>query len=357
MYPASTTKIMTAILAIENCKLTEKATVSQNAVDLVPSGYTNAKLVPGEKLTIKDLLYALMLNSANEAANVLAEHVSGSIEDFAVLMNKKAKELGCKNTNFLNANGMHNENHYTTAEDLAIIANYCMENDTFKEIVSTLEYELPTTELYTNNDRIMTNTNALINPNSQYYYEYAIGIKTGFTTQAGNCLVSCAEKDGTQLICVTLKAGSTTNNSSYRFADSKTLLEYGFENFSLQTLIKKDTIVDNIEVLNATKDTQNINVITKESISDFVSNDIDISNADIKINLNENISAPVYAGDTIGTVTYTINNKNYTTDLVSETSAYTSTNYTSYFLIIGLILLVVSIILIPKKKKSRHSLD
>lgn len=354
MYPASTTKIMTAILAIENCDLTEKATVSQNAVSLVPSGYTNAKLVPGEKLSVEDLLYALMLNSANEAANVLAEHVSGSIDKFVVLMNEKAKELGCKSTNFLNANGMHNENHYTTAEDLAIIANYCMENETFKKIVSTYTYELPTTELYTNNDRIMTNTNALINPKSQYYYEYAIGVKTGFTTQAGNCLVSCAEKDGIQLICVTLKAGSTTNNSSYRFADSKTLLEYGFENFSLQTLIEKDTIIDNIEVLNATKGSKNINIVTKESISDFVANDIDVSNADINIQLKENLSAPIYAGDVVGTVTYTINDKNYTTDLVSETSAYTATNYTSYFLIIGLILLIVSIILIPKKKNGNH---
>ena len=128
MYPASTTKIMTAILALENCNLNEIATVSKNAINLVPSGYTTAQLVAGEKMSIQDLLYGLMLNSANEAANVIAEHVSGSVEEFSKLMNSKAEELGCTNTHFVNANGMHNENHYTTAEDLAKITAYCMKN-------------------------------------------------------------------------------------------------------------------------------------------------------------------------------------------------------------------------------------
>jgi len=348
MYPASTTKIMTAILAIENCNLDDKAIVSENAVALVPSGYTNAKLVPGEKMTIKDLLYALMLNSANEAANVLAEYISGSIDDFAILMTKKAEELGCINTNFLNANGMHEDNHYTTAYDLAIIAKYCMQNEIFREIVKTVKYELPSTEQYPNNDRIMNNTNLLLNPNSQYYYEYTIGVKTGFTTQAGNCLVSSAYKDGIELIAVTLKAGSSSTHTSYRFNDNKNLLEYGYNNFSNQKIISKDTIVDNIEIENATKESRNINVLTKESIYDFISNDTDISKLKPEIKFNDNLSSPIYAGDTIGKITYTLNDKEYSTDLIAETSAYTAHNYTSYILIIGLILLVVSIILIPK---------
>ncbi len=355
MYPASTTKIMTAILAIENCDLSEKAKVSKNAVYSVPSGYTIAKLVPGEEMSIEDLLYGLMLNSANEAANVLAEHISGSVEDFAILMNKKVEELGCKNTHFLNANGMHNDNHYTTAEDLAIITKYCMQNETFRKIVSTVKYELPTTEQYHNNDRIMINTNALITPSSQYFYEYAIGVKTGFTTQAGNCLVSCAKKGDIELICVTLKAGSTSNSTSYRFADNKALLEYGFSNFSTKSIIEKDEIIKKIEVQNATKDSRNINAIAKETISDFILNNIDMSTAKIDINLKENIEAPIFSGDIIGTVTYTISGKSYTTDLVAESSAYTAKNFTSYILLGGLILLVVSIILMPKKKKTKHS--
>lgn len=349
MYPASTTKIMTAILTIENCDLTEMATVSKNAVYSVPSGYTTAKLVVGEKMSVEDLLYGLMLNSANEASNVLAEHISGSVEKFAVLMNEKAKELGCKNTNFLNANGMHHENHYTTAEDLAIIAKYCMQNETFRKIASTFTYTLPTTELCSE-ERIMTNTNALLDTKSKYYYEYTTGVKTGFTTQAGNCLISSAKKDGIELICVTLKAGSTANSTSYRFADNKKLLEYGFENFSLKNIIEKDEILKNIEISNATKKTKDIKVITKEAISDFINNDIDVSKSDVKIELKEPLKAPIYAGDTIGTVTYTINNKSYKTDLLAESSAYEAPNFTTYILVAGLILLVISIILVPKKK-------
>lgn len=352
MYPASTTKILTAILAIENCDLDEIATVSSNAVALVPSGYTNARLVPGENISIKDLLYALMLNSANEAANVIAEHVSGSIDNFATLMNNKAIELGCKNSNFLNANGMHDDEHYTTAEDLAIITRYCMQNETFREIVSTTEYQLPSTNNYHNTDRIMHNTNNLIIPNSKYFYEYAIGVKTGFTSQAGNCLVSCANKDGVELICVTLKAGSTTDNSSYRFADNKALLEYGYENFSNQIIVEKNTVIETVEIQNGTKETKNLNIIVKDNLSDFINNNIDLENLKKDIKINENLKAPIYSGDILGTITYTLNDKTYSTDLIAETTVYEAPNFTSYFLLAGLILLVVSIIIVPKKKRT-----
>lgn len=344
MYPASTTKMMTAILTLENCELNEKATVSKNAINLVPSGYTNAKLVAGEEMTIEDLLYGLMLNSANEAANVLAEHISGSIEAFAELMNAKAKELGCTNTHFVNANGMHNENHYTTAEDLAKIGIYCMKNEAFRKIVSTVEYELPATNLYTKNDRIMKNTNALINPKSQYYYEYAIGIKTGFTTQAGNCLVSYAQKDGTEIICITLKAGSSTGSSSYRFADSKNLLEYGFEAFSNQEIIKKGKIIETVQVKNATNETKYLNIVTKDTISDFISNNIRLSDLEAKTNLDTELAAPIAKGKKLGTITYTIDGKEYTSDLIAESNVERSTAFISYSLIAGIILLVIATI-------------
>ena len=352
MYPASTTKIMTAILSIENCNLDELATVSKNAINLVPSGYSNAKLVAGEKLTIKDLLYALMLNSANEAANVLAEHVSGSVDNFAILMTEKAKEIGCKNTNFINANGMHNENHYTTAEDLAIIANYCMKNETFRQIVSTVEYELPATDLYRKNDRIMKNTNYLINPNSKYYLENAIGIKTGFTSQAGNCLISCAKTDDVELICVVLKT-DTTSGSGNRFSESKALLEYGINNFSNRNIIEKNKIVDSIQIKNATKETQNVKIITKETISDYISNDINIEELEANININKNLIAPISAGYKVGTISYSINGKTYSTDLITKTEVLKSYTYVYYSIAIGLLLLIVSIILIINKNKKK----
>lgn len=346
LYPASTTKIMTAILAIENCDLNETAIVSQEAVDSVPSGYTNAGLVAGEEFTVEDLLYALMLASANEAANVLAEHISGSVEEFAELMTEKAIELGCENTNFVNANGMHNENHYTTAEDLAIIAKYCFENETFKDIIETVSYTVPATELHPESDRVLTNTDALINENSRYYYEYALGGKTGFTSQAGNCLVCFAEKDGVYLTAVLLNASSSAN----RFSDARNLLSFGYDNFSNQVLVEKNTSVETIEVPNAKDESNTVELKTGEEISDFIQNGFD-ENLTYEINLNDNVSAPVYVGSTLGEITYSLNNKTYTIPLIAGNTVYSANNYASYFLAIGLVLLIVSIIIIPKKKR------
>ena len=338
---------MTAILAIENCNLDETTTVSQNAIDLVPNGYTNAGLVAGEEMTIEDLLYALMLASANEAANVLAEYISGSIDDFAVLMNQKATEIGCTNTNFLNANGMHDDNHYTTASDLAKIAGYCMENETFMEIIQTEEYTMPATEQYPETDRVLKNTCGLIDENGKYYYQYALGGKTGYTSQAGNCLVSFAKKDDTYLICVVLNAELSAN----RFTDAINLFEYGYNNFSDQIIVSEGTVATTIEISNATSETKDVNLVTEEDISDFIENDFDLDDLTYEINLDENIVAPVYLGTKLGEITYTLDNKTYIVNLVAETTAYSAHNYGSYILAIGLILLVVSIIIIPKKKR------
>lgn len=351
LYPASTTKILTAIIAIESCELDEIATVSKNAVDLVPSGYSNGGLVAGEQLSIKDLLYALMLNSANEAANVLAEHISGSIEEFAKLMNQKAKELGCTNSNFLNTNGMHDDNHYTTAVDLGIIANYCMKNETFREIVSTTTYTLPSTNKYSKNDRIMRNTNQLINRSSKYYLEEAIGIKTGFTSQAGNCLISSAKKDNIELISVTLKAGSSSKESTYRFIDGKKLLEYGLNNFNFKTITAKGTIIDSVQIENATKETQNLNIIIQEDITDFINNDLEINETDIQI--NSDIEAPIKAGDIIGKISYSAGDKTYTVNLIAETDVIERPHY-EIFIIICIIVLIIIICIIIKVTSRKH---
>lgn len=183
-FPASTTKIMTAILAVENRKFTDTATVSENAVSTVPYSYTIANLQIGEVLNYEQLLLSLMLPSANDAATVIAEDIGGSVEGFASMMNQKARDIGCENTNFVNANGIHHENHYTTAYDLALIGKYAMKNDQLRKLVSTVKYTLPTTEKYDKEDRIFTNSNRLINPSSSNYYEYATGIKTGYTDPA-----------------------------------------------------------------------------------------------------------------------------------------------------------------------------
>ncbi len=344
LYPASTTKVMTAILTLENCELDEMATVSQNAVDLVPNGYTNAKLVPGEQMKVEDLLYALMLNSANEAANVLGEHVSGTIEEFAKLMNEKAEEIGCKNTHFVNTNGMHDKNHYTTAEDLAKIAVYCMKNEEFRKIVSTVEYKLPTTELYTKDDRIMKNTNMLIHPESKYYMENVIGVKTGYTKEAGNCLISYAVTDnGEELVCVTLKAGNSSATTNQRFADSKDVLEYGLDNFSTREIIKEGKQIEKIQIKNATKKTKYLEIVTKESVSDFINNDIDISEIDAKIDIKDELSAPIKKGEKLGTITYEIDGKEYATDLIAKNEVKRSY---ILFIVVGILVVIIAVIVI-----------
>ena len=186
---------MTAILAIENCNLDDKATASEYAVMSIPSGYTNANIQVGETLTIKDLVYSLMVTSANESAIILGEHISGSEEAFCMLMNDRAKELGLVRILILLIQMEYiKEEHYSTAYDLALIARYAMQNETFREVVKTTSYSLPSTDSYSGQERHFNNTNNLILPDNYYYYEYATGVKTGFTSQAGNCLIASAKK-------------------------------------------------------------------------------------------------------------------------------------------------------------------
>lgn len=178
VYPASTTKIMTAILALENRELSHVAKVSYNAIFSIPVGYSHANLQLDEELTIEQLLNVLLIPSANDAANVIAEDIGGSVESFAAMMNTKAVELGCMDTHFVNANGIHNENHYSTAYDLAIMGRYAMKNETFRKLVSTTRYTLPATAKYDKDDRVFITTNRLINNKSSQFYKYTTGIKT-----------------------------------------------------------------------------------------------------------------------------------------------------------------------------------
>ena len=200
LYPASTTKILTAIIAIENHKLTDKVTANNSAIMAIPSGYSNAAIQPGETLTVEELLQLFLIHSANEVGYIFAEDISGSVDNFANLMNKKATEIGCKNTHFTNPSGIHNVEHYSTAYDMALIAQYCMKNETFRNIVSMTSCTIEPTDKY--EKRYFKNTNDLLDSKSKYYYENAIGIKTGFTTQAKNCLISASQKDNMELITV-----------------------------------------------------------------------------------------------------------------------------------------------------------
>jgi len=241
VYPASTTKVLTAILTLENLKLSDSTVVTKTAVQL-PYGSSNAALKEGEVMTIEDLLYAMMLKSGNDAANVLAEAVSGTIDKFVLLMNEKAKEIGCINTNFTNTHGYHDDNHYTTPQDMMKILSYAIKNETFVKIFSTSSYTISSTNK-TNNERVYQNTNRLIlKKEDSYlsrYYEYCIGGKTGYTDEAGRTLVAYSKKDDKNLILGVFNS-NPSGIEDLRYTDSINLFEYGFNNFEKTKILIKD---------------------------------------------------------------------------------------------------------------------
>jgi serine-type D-Ala-D-Ala carboxypeptidase (penicillin-binding protein 5/6) len=311
MYPASTTKVMTALLASNYKDLDEQVTASQNVVN-IERGSSQIYLNPGEILTMKQLLYALMLPSANDAAIAIAEHIGGSIDGFATLMNEKAQSLGAVNTHFVNPNGLHDDNHYTTARDLSMIAREGMKNPIFREIVSTYQYVIPPTNKQVERN-YLTNGNKLISKvNNKYKYEYAIGIKTGYTTKSQHCLVGGAKKDNLELISVVLG-----DSKEFMYPDSIALFEYGFANFKKLEILKKDMIVTTIEIKNGDR---KLNLLASEDyLLTGKEEELEAIQKTMVITLKEDIEAPVKKGDVIGTVSYSLdNNKQKSIELLAE---------------------------------------
>lgn len=351
MYPASTTKIMTAILTLENCNLEDKAKVSYNAVFSVPSGYTNANLQIDEELTINDLLHVLLIPSANDAANVLAEHIAGSIESFSSMMNTKAIELGCKGTNFVNPSGIHHENHYSTAYDLSLMAKYAMQFDTFNKIVNTTKYTLPTSNKYDKTNRTFTSTNHLILSNSKDYYPYATGLKTGYTNAAKNCLVSSAQKDNMKLISVVL---ACDNNS--KFSDAKTLFEYGFSNYSIKNLATAGEVFKAITPRSASKESSVLNILYESSIDALIKTTDLSNNFEPSVELDENLKAPITKNSIIGKISYEIDGITYETNLLAGQDIYENSTISIIIKILAIILsLYIFTNFISGKKNKKKS--
>ena len=344
-YPASTTKLMTAILTLENCKLTDVVTVSHNAIFSIPVGYSHASLQEGEELTVEELLNVLLIPSANDAAVALAEHIAGSVENFATMMNNKAKELGCLNTNFINPNGVHDNNHYSTAYDLALIGQYAMKFDDILRIAKVTQYTLPKTNKYDEENRIFNTTNGLVNKNEKYYYPNCTGLKTGYTDKSGYCIVATAEKNGVELLEVVLGSESISD----RYEDCIELFDYGFENYSNQNLVSANEIIENIEIAGATKETKNLDIIAKSNIDVLLKNNIDINSLDRKVEINENLSAPISEGAVVGKVTYTIDGEDYSTDLIASSTVVPSNFETIIFRILLIFLILCLFVLILKK--------
>lgn len=359
MYPASTTKIMTAILTLENCKLSDTAVVSHNAVFSIPSGYSTASLVEGEVLTIEQLLNVLLIPSANDAAVVLAEHIAGSVEAFSDMMNSKAVELGCLNTHFVNPNGIHNENHYSTAYDLALIGKYAMQFPTFKEISSKTRYTLPITNAYSKEDRIFNTTNDLIKPNyssspTNYYYKYATGGKTGYTDPAGQCIVATATKDNISLIAVTLHGDFTEDNLSQRALDCKALFGYGFNNFSMVSIAQKGDVASNMKVPNATKDSSSLDLLYSDDIYAFVPNGFDTSSVTPNIKLSSTF-APIAQDTVLGTISYDIDGSNYSCNLLASHEVYKNQFAKTAMELSLLLIFLILLSKVLKRKKRRKN--
>lgn len=240
IYPASTTKILTTIIVLDNLSLDEKVIVSKNVVDSIPIGSSVMGVKAEEMFSVENLLYGLLLPSGNDAALVLAEAVSGNVDDFVTLMNEKAKEIGCLNTHFTNPHGFFDENHYTTAYDMALILKYAMNYDEFRKISETKTWELPVSNK-TKHTRTLKNTNRLLDENYSVFYEYALGGKTGYTIESRGTYIGYAKKDDKLIITACFDGSQNINGKNARFIDAITLSNFCFDNLKKENIVSKDT--------------------------------------------------------------------------------------------------------------------
>jgi len=316
LYPASTTKIMTVLLAILTCDLDEQVTVSSNAVNIPDPDATMLGLDEGEVIVLKDLLYGTLLRSGNDGAVAIAEHVAGSEESFAALMNEMAYSLGMYNTHFVNSHGLHDPNHYTTAYDLAILARYAMSNEVFREIASTRTYTIPPTT--THRQRSLTTRHRLMlqtwsGESNSFYYEPMTGIKSGSHSMAAYCFVGSASKEGVDLISVVLCSGY------YDYMrDTKKLMEYGFSQYksvSVVDLYKQYPI--KVYTSGYALDDQGLGELTLSAVPKDPTNNplVTVLRGDeeslaknlrdmVLVQYTRDLVAPITAGENVGVMTY-----------------------------------------------------
>lgn len=310
-YPASLTKIMTCMLALELGNLNDVITVSEAAVTGLQEAASTSGLQAGEKLKLIDLLYCVMLESANEGCNVVAEYIAGDVPSFVELMNEKAAELGCTGTHFVNPHGLHNEDHYTTAYDMMLIARKALENPTFRKIVGTSSHTLPKTNLQ--ESRVITTTNKLmLNTPAGAYYSKASGVKTGFTTPAQCCLVSTADNGNIQLLAVILGAPLIENEHGdwvYRnFPECINLFEYGFDHFKIATVASTLYPVAEVEVTQSAG-AQAVALAPTTDVRTIINSDYDPKEILLDISLpSKTVEAPVEVGDILGHAKVTYRN-------------------------------------------------
>lgn len=305
-YPASITKIMTTLLAIENCSLNEIVSFSKTAIFGIERDSSHIGIDVGEELTIEQSLYGIMLASANEVAYGVAEHVSGDLSSFAKLMNQKAKELGCTDTNFVNANGLHDDNHYTTAYDMALIAKSAINNPIFQKVTSTISYTIPPTNIQ-EESRYLTNHHKMLKKTS-YQYDGCVGGKTGYTTKSNHTLVTFAKCGDLKLICVIMNSDLT-----HQYTDTAKLFDFGFNNFTAhdisllegKQLLKDSPFFTKFNCLFC-ETTSPLNVSTNGYI--ILPNTANINDVTKEVNFNQKQNTSLQI-DTIGVIKYSYGGK------------------------------------------------
>ncbi len=330
LYPASITKVMTALLIIEaveqgKLSLDQPITASNIVNDRMIAGASTQNIKVGEVMPLRDVLACALIPSANEACNILAETVAGSLSGFVELMNKRAAELGAENTHFVNPHGLHDDDHYTTAWDIYLISNEAMKYPLFREMVTSKNYTVPATNI--TKERILHDTNALISNFNRtgYLYEYATGIKTGYTPEAGYCLASSATKGNRSLIAVVLGCertpGTTGSEGFTYFTESKKLLEFGFNNFSRRVILDGTDPLLTVPVA-LSEEADQVVAEPKGSIEATLPNDWDVKDFTFDAvpleEFAESATAPIKKGQVLGKVTVSYRDKTYgTLDLVA----------------------------------------
>ena len=301
--PASLTKIVTATLVLKNCADLDEIVEADDASiqEISGTGSSNADIKAGEKLSIKNLLYCLLVQSANEAANILATRVAGSMDAFVKMMNEYVREIGCKNTNFVNCHGLDDEKQFTTANDMLKITLKALEYPVFKEITGTAKYTVPKTNM--SGERYLYTTNWMMNEgHPSYYYEYVSGVKTGTTSRAGRCIVSTASKDGYNYIGIVMGAKNDDSDDNEALLECKKLFKWAFENIRLSNVVSSTTTVTVVDV-DLSWDTDHVRLVPKEDMSLLVPSGNDAGSVMVRVIESETpkkIDAPVRQGDIIG---------------------------------------------------------
>ena len=312
LYPASLTKIMTCLLVLEavdegRLKLSQEITATPTALEGLAEDGSTAGIEAGETLTVEELLYCLMVVSANEAGAILAEKISGTVESFVDRMNAKARELGCENTHFMNPHGYHDSQHYTSAWDLYLITKAALEHPMFMTVCDASSHTVPATNL--SPERQLNNTNFLIRSGREYYNADVHGVKTGSHSQAGNCLVTTAQHASMDLLCVILGADRTQDQKgiwwTYSFVYTDKLYNWAFDNFSYQVILKEDDVAGEAPV--SLSSTDHVTLRPEKAVELLLPKGVKPEDLEKTVTLKSDpAEAPIAEGDVLGSMTITL---------------------------------------------------